>query len=131
MVSDLNLSDKFEIDSAGTSAYHSGHLPDSRMREHAIERGYDLNSKARQFNPNVDFNKFDYILTMDNSNYSNVTALASNDNDLKKVYKTTSFCEIHEVDEVPDPYYGGYDGFELVLDILEDACSGLLKKINL
>jgi len=129
-VADANLESKISIDSAGTIGYHSGEMPDSRMRRHALARGYDLDSRARQFNPKQDFEDFDYIVTMDNENYSDIKKL-----DIKKLYidkilKMGDFISDKNVSEVPDPYYGGAEGFEFVIDVLEDGTKNLLTKIK-
>ena len=119
-----------EIDSAGTLDYHEGELPDPRMIKHASKRGYKLDSRARQFNPNNDFDHFDYIVTMDDDNYSEITSLDKKNKYKDKVYRMVSFGNKLKVNEVPDPYYSGSDGFEYVLDILEDSVDGLLKKVE-
>ena len=124
------LDGTIEIDSAGTLDYHTGELPDSRMIKHASKRGYRLDSKARQFNPDNDFENFDYIVTMDDDNYSEITSLDKNNKYTDKVFKMVSFGNKIRADEVPDPYYTGSDGFEYVLDILEDSVKGLLNKIE-
>lgn len=104
--------------------------PDGRMIEHARMRGYELaDLKARKFEPS-DFKKFDLILTMDDSNYENVTALTENEDYRSKVKPITSYCKIHDANHVPDPYYKNEQGFELVLDILEDACEQLVNEIQ-
>lgn len=122
------LQDKIFVDSCGTTSHHEGEPADHRMREHATARGYDLTSIARGLTRN-DLVEFDYVLTMDNSNYKNVLALTADD--LKyKIMKMTDFCSKHPHDQIPDPYYGGPEGFELVLDLLEDSCHGLLEKIK-
>jgi len=124
------LDGTIEIDSAGTLDYHTGESPDSRMIKHASKRGYKLDSRARQFNANKDFDYFDYILTMDDDNYSEITSLDRNNIYKDKVFKMVSFGTKLKIDEVPDPYYSGSDGFEYVLDILEDSVKGLLNKIE-
>lgn len=118
----------FFIDSAGTAAYHSGERADARMRKHALSRSYDLLSIARQVTVS-DFYDFDYILAMDDSNYIDLERLAPTNEHKKKLYKMASFAINYQATQVPDPYYGGPDGFELVLDILEDAAEHLLKYI--
>ncbi len=120
----------FEIDSAGTSAWHAGEPADRRMQSHAIKRGYNLTSISRKFDPHSDFDHFDLIIGMDDSNMENLKAMARNDDDLKKLRKMTDFSRSFAYDEVPDPYYGGSEGFELVLDLLEDACEGLLEGLK-
>ena len=119
-----------EIDSAGTLDYHTGESPDSRMIKHASKRGYKLDSRARQFNSEKDFDYFDYIVTMDDDNYFKITSLDRKNKYKDKVFKMVSFGEKLKVDEVPDPYYTGSDGFEFVLDILEDSVEGLLTKVE-
>ena len=125
-----DLDGTIEIDSAGTLDYHTGELPDQRMIKHASKRGYNLDSRARQFNPNGDFEYFDYIVTMDDDNYSEITSLDRNNKYKDKVFKMVSFGTKLKFDEVPDPYYSGSDGFEYVLDILEDLVEGLLNKVE-
>jgi len=119
-----------ECDSAGTSAYHEGEGADRRMISHAKERGYDLTSLSRPFRHPQDFEDFDFILTMDGDNFRNISKLDSELRYKGKVRPMVSFCRIHRVDAVPDPYYEGDDGFRLVLDILEDACENLLIQLK-
>nr|WP_319511951.1 low molecular weight protein-tyrosine-phosphatase [uncultured Draconibacterium sp.] len=130
VVKNAGLSKQFEVDSAGTSGWHAGEPADRRMQSHAIRRDYNLTSISRKFNPHYDFDYFDYIIGMDDSNMQNLKSMARNSNDLQKLHKMTDFSSDGRYDEVPDPYYGGADGFELVLDLLEDACEGLLKDIE-
>jgi protein-tyrosine phosphatase len=126
----LGLASDFSSDSAGTAAYHSGEPADYRMKQFASKRGYRLDSISRKFNPETDFDRFDYIIGMDKQNVSDLKKLARNGNDARKIHLMTDFCENNNYDLVPDPYYGGASGFELVLDILEDACNGLIKKLQ-
>jgi protein-tyrosine phosphatase len=114
----------FEIDSAGTSAWHAGEKADARMRQHARKRGINITSISRKF-VTEDFDRFDYIVAMDRENMDNLKKEARNQTDLDKLYMMTSFSKKFDYDYVPDPYYGGDDGFELVLDLLEDAGEGL------
>jgi len=123
-----NLQDKISCDSAGTIGYHSGEPADARMQKHATKRGYNLTSLARQIKHH-DFEKFDYIIAMDRDNYRNILSLDSEDKFKNKVFMMMSFAEMYKEENVPDPYYGGEQGFEYVLDLLEDACSGLLEYI--
>jgi protein-tyrosine phosphatase len=123
------LENKIICDSAGTIAYHAGEKADPRMRKHASKRGYDLTSIARKFTFN-DFEEFDYIIAMDKSNFSDILALDKDGIFVDKISMMTSYCSIFDDEEVPDPYYGGPQGFEHVLDLLEDACNGLLVKIK-
>lgn len=125
------LSDEFECDSAGTGGWHIGDKADTRMRKHALLRNYNLTSIARQFDATNDFDKFNLIFGMDQQNVNDIKALARNKSDLDKVKLITSYCTRYSnYNSVPDPYYGGDDGFELVLDIIEDACEGLLKDMK-
>ncbi len=130
LIEKKGLDGTIEIDSAGTLGYHEGEMPDSRMVKHASKRGYTLDSRARQFNPRKDFEHFDYIVTMDDDNYSEIVSLDKNNNFTNKIFKMVSFANKIKVNEVPDPYYSGSDGFEFVLDILEESVEGLLKKVE-
>ncbi len=125
IVSDKGHTKLFEIDSAGTHAYHAGEPADARMKQHAARRNYKLTSISRPFDPHNDFDYFDMIVAMDQDNLRNLRQFARNKNDLKKLYLMTDFSSRFAYDHVPDPYYGGEHGFELVLDLLEDAGEGL------
>ncbi|WP_461633680.1 low molecular weight protein-tyrosine-phosphatase [Labilibaculum euxinus] len=130
-IEENQLNDEFECDSAGTGGWHTGDRADERMRRHALRRNYNLTSTARQFNEKNDFDKFDLIFGMDQQNVNDLKALARNESDLKKIKSITTYCSrFLNYSSVPDPYYGGDDGFELVLDILEDACEGLLNDLT-
>jgi protein-tyrosine phosphatase len=120
------LENEIVCDSAGILSYHAGEPADQRMQSHANKRGYKLTSISRQVNAKKDFDEFEMIIGMDDKNIMDLKALARTSEDLKKVYKMTDFCSRQDYDTVPDPYYGGDQGFEVVLDILEDACEGLL-----
>ena len=123
-----NLQNRIACDSAGTIAYHAGDSADARMQRHAVKRGYNLTSIARQIKQ-FDFDRFDYIITMDKENYRNVLTLDSESKYENKVFMMMDFATQHNDSEVPDPYYGGDQGFEYVIDLLEDSCLGLLKHI--
>ena len=123
------LSDCFEIDSAGILAYHKGEKADARMQQHASKRGYILTSLSRPVRPEIDFQYFDMIIGMDEQNIRDLNKLAPNEQSKRKIYKITDFAQSRTMSVVPDPYYGGYAGFELVLDILENACVGLMNII--
>jgi len=114
----------FEIDSAGTSAWHAGEKADLRMRKHARKRGINITSISRKFEIE-DFDRFDYIVPMDRENLENLKKLARNQDDLNKLHMMTDFSVKFNYDYVPDPYFGGDTGFELVLDLLEDAGEGM------
>ncbi len=120
----------FTIDSAGTIAYHAGEKADRRMQKHATKRGYKLTSISRKFNADKDFENFDLVIGMDDENVASLKSFARNESDLQKIYKMTDFRKEWSYDEIPDPYYGGEEGFELVLDLLEDSCEGLIERIS-
>ncbi len=124
------LEKQISCDSAGTAAYHEGEQADYRMKQFASKRGYNLTSISRPVRPEVDFDRFDYIIGMDQQNVKNLKAMARGDKDRSKVLLMTDFCVEGSHNSVPDPYYGGASGFELVLDILEDTCEGLIKQIQ-
>jgi protein-tyrosine phosphatase len=114
----------FYIDSAGTSAWHAGEKADARMRRHAKKRGIELTSISRQF-VQEDFDHFDYIIAMDQENMQEMKRMVRNKTDLSKLHYMTDFSKRFNYNHVPDPYYGGDEGFELVLDLLDDAGEGL------
>lgn len=116
--------ERFVIDSAGLYHGHAGSLPDARMRMHAARRGYNLTHRARPVTWR-DFAAFDMILAMDDANYDDLRDMAPDTASTRKVHRMVEFCRTFMNDCVPDPYYSGADGFELVLDLLEDACRGL------
>jgi low molecular weight protein-tyrosine phosphatase len=124
-----NYQNLIEVDSAGTIGYHAGEKPDARMKASAKKRGYILDSSARKFDPETDFNNFDYIAAMDNENYYTLLDLDRQSKFIDKIHKIIEFSTL-DFEEVPDPYYGGSAGFETVLDILEDACFSLFYKIK-
>ncbi len=128
-VKEAGLSGPIRCDSAGTIGYHTGNKPDQRMSRTIRQRGYEVTGFARQFSRN-DFAAFDLILTMDEENYDNVMKLAKSQSDQKKVRRFTDFCTQHSHGAVPDPYYGGDEGFELVADLIEDGSAGLLAHIR-
>lgn len=113
------------VDSAGTHSYHIGHAPDARSQQHAQARGYDLSAqRARQLQLQ-DFADFDWILVMDAGN-ERLALERCPPQHRHKVRRLAAFCQTQTAHEVPDPYYGGADGFETVLDLCEDACAGFL-----
>ena len=129
LVAEAGLSDEIACDSAGTSAYHVGEPPDRRMQQAASAQGMRLGGRARQFERS-DFEEFDLILAMDRDNYRNILRLDPNGTYADKVKMMCSYCTEHRDSEVPDPYYGGADGFRYVVDLLKDACSGLLTEMS-
>lgn len=119
----------FKVDSAGLIDYHEGELPDIRMRQHAARHGYDLTHRSRPIRE-VDFDRFDWIVGMDGQNRERLLRLAATEKQRKKIIMMADFLTHHpEQTTIPDPYYGGDEGFELVIDLLEDACQGLLDKL--
>lgn len=130
LVNERRLGREFRLDSAGTYAGHSGQLPDQRMRVHATRRGYDLTHRARQVRPS-DFDDFDIIVAMDDANYWDLRDIAPTPAAQQKVVRMAAYLRsFPHRDCVPDPYYEGAEGFELVLDLLEDACGGLLDSLT-
>ena len=116
-------------DSAGTIDAHAGKAPDKRMRATLERRKITVDGAARKISLK-DFSDFDLILTMDDFNRQEVLSVAPDAKARTKVVPFTDFCEYHDSDEVPDPYYGGSSGFELVADLIEDGCQGLLTHIK-
>lgn len=121
---------KIFVDSAGTAAYHVGNLPDVRAIE--VARNYGINitgQSARKFTI-IDFDTFDFIFAMDDSNYQNILSLARNSRDEKKVQLILNVCNTSKKLNVPDPYYGGKGGFENVYKMLDEACTIISKKLE-
>ena len=120
---------RVQVDSAGTHGYHRGDPPDERSQEHAARRGYDLSTlRARQVTTD-DFETYDLILAMDGGHLELLTercppALQH------KLQRFTAYCSRHTGHDVPGPYYGGAQGFEQVLDLVEDGCNGLLQHVR-
>ena len=127
-VEQAGLSDKITIDSAGTSDWHIGKTPDPRTQAAAAKRGYDLSKLYGRQAQAEDFAKFDLILAMDKSNLSNLQVIQPANGKAELALYLPRFGI--SPDEVPDPYYGGEDGFELVLDMLEQASQVMLDEIK-
>jgi len=125
------LIDHFIVDSAGTGSWHIGKNADSRMKIAAARREINILSRARQINIR-DFEEFNYIIAMDDSNFRNIQDLKNRtaSSDFSEIKKIQDFRNVFDEQEVPDPYFGGDQGFEKVLDILEDSVSGFLKSIS-
>jgi len=125
------LTDRFTVDSAGTGSWHIGKKADSRMRIAAERRDINILSRARQITSN-DFDVFDYIIAMDNSNFRNILDLKNrtSSSNFASIQKIQNFRSVFNEQEVPDPYFGGNEGFDYVLDILEDSVGGFLKSIS-
>jgi protein-tyrosine phosphatase len=129
LVEMAGLVEHIQIDSAGTHDYHIGDPPDARTQQAARKRGYDMsNLRGRQVEV-ADFEHFDYVLAMDNANLVTLERLRPDDAQ-SHLGLFLEFAEHHKEYEVPDPYYGGADGFERVLDMVEDAANGLLLHIR-
>ena len=131
LIKKRNCQDLFHIDSAGTGGWHVGNKADRRIRAAAQKRGIPIESIARQITLE-DFSTFDLILTMDNDNLNAVNQLSKqlDKEPLALIKPLLNYSQNSELLEVPDPYYGGEQGFEKVLDLLEDACNGLFEEIN-
>ncbi|MBT5402959.1 MAG: low molecular weight phosphotyrosine protein phosphatase [Crocinitomicaceae bacterium] len=126
-INDLELN--VQVDSAGTSSYHIGSTPDLRQQETAIIHNLDISDlSARQFTKD-DFDKFDIIYAMDKDNLDNIMALSRDKNERDKVFLILNESQPNKNLDVPDPYYGGSEGFELVYNLLEQACTVIVKKI--
>ena len=124
------LDGEFEIDSAGTYGGHAGDLPDPRMRAAGKKRGYNFTHRSRKVR-SEDFERFDLLLAMDDSVYESLSRLSPSVEGLQKLERMADYIPAHfGYDYVPDPYYEGADGFELVLDMLEEGCQVLLDKLK-
>lgn len=125
LIQQRQLGEQVLCDSAGTAGYHTGSPPDRRMAQAAKAQGIDLVGRARQVSPD-DLARFDYILAMDRENYRDLLALDPAGQYGDRVRLMCDFCRRHPDQDVPDPYYGGPEGFQYVIDLLLDACEGLL-----
>jgi protein-tyrosine phosphatase len=128
LIQEAALDNKITCDSAGTSGYHIGASPDRRMNSAAIKRGIELQGKARKLTP-LDLERFDLILAMDRENYQDILYLDREGKFEDKIHLMCDFATQKADKEVPDPYYGVQDGFEYVIDLLFDACAGLLNYV--
>ena len=118
------------VDSAGTAGYHIGKLPDERSIEIANKYAIDIsNQKARQFS-RADFDKFDIIYAMDTNNFTHLTSLAENQNERDKIRMILNEINPESFDSVPDPYYGGDNGFHIVYKMLDKACNKIITQIE-
>ena len=130
LVQRAGLSDKYQVDSAGTSVWHIGEKPDSRMRRVAASHGFEYSGRARQFTIS-DFDRFDLIVAMDSTNGTKLMELAKTPEHKDKIRQMRAFDPQGGPDfAVPDPYYGGIDGFEKVYEIIERSCQGLLTALE-
>jgi len=131
LIAKKGLTDGFIVDSAGTGSWHIGKKADSRMRIAAEKRDIKISSRARQIT-SKDFEEFNYILAMDDSNFKNIQNLKSRSpsSEFTSIKKIQNFRSVFNEQEVPDPYFGGDEGFDYVLDILEDSVNGFLESIS-
>ncbi|XGV99856.1 MAG: low molecular weight protein-tyrosine-phosphatase [Leptolyngbya sp. BL-A-14] len=129
LIAQAHLSDRIVCDSAGTASYHIGSPPDRRMAIAAKQQGIVLQGCARQF-VKADFEAFDRILAMDRENFADICTLDPSGQYRHKVHLMCDYCTRHALREVPDPYYGGTEGFNQVIDLLFDACEGLLADVT-
>ena len=129
-IKDRNLEKLFVVDSAGTGGWHVGNLADPRMRETALSRGIELTSRSRKIEE-CDLYEFDHILVMDNDNLDAVKSLIKDHRNpvISKIKLILSYSKNSKLEEVPDPYYGGQNGFEKVIDLLDDAMDGLIDSL--
>ena len=128
-VDEAGLSDKVEIDSAGTIGFHAGNPPDSRMQAAGKKRGYTIQGAARQIQTE-DFHSFDLIITMDDENFRNISKSAPIGESRALLQRFCDFVPSRADTEVPDPYYGGQAGFDYVLDLLESGNEAVLDFIR-
>jgi len=128
-VNQAGLTDQIFIDSAGTHAYHVGNPPDQRAQAAAIKRKIDLSSQRARKVEATDFAEFDYVIPMDHSNYSDLQYICPKEHE-NRISLFLDFANNSNEQEVPDPYYGEGQGFENVLDLVEDAANGLLTSIK-
>ena len=129
LIKNNNLGDKVEVDSAGTHGYHVGEAPDSRTQRAAAVRGYNLSQLRARKVARQDLDYFDLILAMDKSNLDNLRRLATPEQQ-ERIKLFMDYARSFDDDEVPDPYYGLGHGFDLVLDMVEDASLGLIEEIK-
>jgi protein-tyrosine phosphatase len=124
------VAEKYQLDSAGTSAYHVGERPDSRMRQVARERGYEYTGRSRQFH-REEIGDFDLILAMDRKNYRILKSWTRTPGDEGKIHLMREFDPLAgEALDVPDPYYGGMEGFKTTFDIIKRSCVGLFSELE-
>lgn len=130
LIEQANLGSSIVCDSAGTAGYHVGSPPDLRMSVAAANKlGIELVGQARQLQAS-DLKDFDLILAMDKANYQDILALDSTGEYSDKIHLMCDYCSKYSTQEVPDPYYGGTEGFDHVIDLLFDACTGLLQAVK-
>ncbi len=130
MIEQSDLPFDIAVDSAGIGGWHAGELPDRRMRARAQLRGYTLDNRARQFQK-ADFDRFDYLIVMDEENYREISSRANSTEMKEKVLRMRDFFRQYKGQKtVPDPYYGDENDFDFALDLIEDGCKGLLERLT-
>lgn len=130
LLEQAGLNATIDTDSAGTGSWHVGHPPDARATAAAAARGIDISDlRARQFRAE-DLSQFDYVIAMDRNNLADMQASAQGKPEEARPVMISQFSQRFTGQDVPDPYYGGSDGFERVLDMLEDCCHGLLRELR-
>ncbi len=130
MTEERGLSGKYQLDSSGTSAYHAGEEPDSRMRQVAAKHGYVYTGRAKQFWRD-DLNEQDLIIVMDNNNRRIIESMAVDETQSEKIHMMREFDPQGNGElDVPDPYYGGPEGFEETFQIIKRSCEGLLEVLE-
>ena len=129
-IKERDLQKLFVVDSAGTGGWHVGNLADPRMRETALSRGIELTSRSRKIEES-DLYEFDHILVMDNDNLDAVKSLIKDHKNPvdSKIKLILSYSKNSQLEEVPDPYYGGQNGFDNVMDLLDDALEGFIDSL--
>ncbi len=128
-VFEAGLIHSFTIDSAGLIDVHQGEMADTRMRSHASNAGYTITHRSRPVKV-TDFDKFDLLVAMDDQNVSGLRRLARNESDLAKIIKMTDYSKFFKGQSVPDPYYGGSEGFIKVIEMLEESSRELLSAVS-
>jgi len=130
LAQERGVGEKYNLDSAGTSAYHVGELPDHRMRQVAEDKGFVYTGKAKQFWA-TDFDQFDLVIAMDKANQSYLERKALSEEQSSKIHLMREYDPEGKPDlDVPDPYYGGLDGFEVTFEIVKRSCQGLLEALE-
>ncbi|REL38803.1 low molecular weight phosphotyrosine protein phosphatase [Rhodohalobacter sp. SW132] len=129
LVNEKGLQPYFYVDSAGTSAFHIGERANSKSRQIAEKNGVELKSRARRFEAE-DLDEFDIVVAMDSENYQNIVSLDDNGSYSDKIIKMRDYDPQPENGDVPDPYYGGMDGFRNVFDIVYRSCEALLDELE-
>ncbi len=127
LVEEQGIDSQISIDSAGTIGYHTGHGADERMKAAAAKRGYDLQSRSRKITPR-DLKSFDLIIAMDRENLQDIQHV--HDSPTSTIKLLSDFLGDDWPSDVPDPYYGGPEGFEYVLDMIEAACPAILEELT-